>query len=892
MLRTPPRCTPEDAVQSPQHPPKGKLASVTRKMNEIEGLLTVDSPDFVDIRKNFTEYLVRVERLLQACDDSDDAWLESNKTVIDQFRIRVEEFLKLEPQRSRNSGSALASQKSGSVRSRSSKCSTASSTRIRLAERKARLDAEREHLINIQKIEQRELELKHERSKVELAREDLETKLLEQAFNEMDDHSKIASKVSRIKPPTEHRPPTVDATPLQQFLTQQNEISKSILGQRDQASLPKKTLEPFDGVDITKFKIFLHKFELLIESKCKTELEKLTYLEQFTRGQALKLVQSCTTCDPALGYARAKELLISEYGNDFKIANAYLETLSNWPDIESEDKDALLDISTFLVQAKHFLENGPLGSQLNNPKEIMNVVMKLPFKIRERWRVQTLEISKTLQRNVYFDDLVEFVRNEASLVRQPLFGTIVDTAKRKGKVEPYIKSKARVTTSISTTSGNDAKYCELCKKDNHDLSYCIVFKKKSFTDKSDFVRKSGLCFGCLSRGHVSKSCKKPLSCATCQRRHPTIMHNETSASKPGSQSTLTGNGGTGSVQQSRSNLKASSVCETGKLAQRAVSCPIVAARISSRSSSKEMVINVALDPHSSDCWLREDIAKELNMKLLPRSVTLTTMKDKTIMDSNLICGLLVEDVNRMKKTEIPLLFTRHQDSWPFTKDDVPSSADVSPYPYLANVPFDFVDADVGLLIGMNMPGLLKPTSIVDGSWSEPFALCYWLGWTFNGPIARKKKISSCHRLKNKTIEDELEAFFTRDFAGTSIQTSPSVEDNLWLDKVTKSLKSLPGGHYEIGLPFRDEEVKFPSNRGQALSRFFSLKKKFAKNEQFFKDYSAFMQEMIDKTSWSSCLSGRACSRKSGSLCTMPFITTTNPKSELCLTVLSSFREFL
>lgn len=643
MLRTPPGSFLEDAVQSPQHPPKGKLASVTRKMNEIEGMLAVNPPNFAEIRKNFTEYLVRVERLLKACDESDGAWLESNKVAIDQFRIRVEEFLKSEPLRSRNSGSTSESKDSGSVRSRSSKCSTTSSTRIRLAERKARLDAEKEHLINIQKIEQRELELKHERSKAELAREELETKLLERALNEMDDHSEVASNVSQIQPPN------VDANPLQQFLTQQNEISKSILGQRDQASLPKKTLEPFDGVDVTKFKIFLHKFELLIESKCKTELEKQTYLEQFTRGQALKLVQSCATCDPALGYARAKELLICEYGNDFKIANAYLETLSNWPDIESEDKDALLDISTFLMQAKHFLENGPLESQLNNPKEIMNVVMKLPFKIRERWRALTLEISKSSKRNIYFDDLVEFVRNEASLVRQPLFGTIVDKEKRKGKVESSIKSKARVTSSMPTTSSNDAKYCELCKKDNHDLSYCIVFKKKSFAEKSDFVRTSGLCFGCLSRGHVSKSCKKPLSCATCQRRHPTIMHNGTSVSKQSSQSIIAENGGTGSVQHSRSNLKANSVCETGKLSQRAVSCPIVAARISSRSSSKEILINVALDPHSSDCWLREDLAKALNMKLLPRSVTLTTMKDKTTMNSNLVCGLHVEDVNRRKK---------------------------------------------------------------------------------------------------------------------------------------------------------------------------------------------------------------------------------------------------
>ncbi|KAA0201413.1 hypothetical protein HAZT_HAZT003441 [Hyalella azteca] len=106
-------------------------------------------------------------------------------------------------------------------------------------------------------------------------------------------------------------------------------------------------------------------------------------------------------------------------------------------------------------------------------------------------------------------------------------------------------------------------------------------------------------------------------------------------------------------------------------------------------------------------------------------------------------------------------------------DNVPSSADVTPYPYLANVPFDFVDADVGLLIGMNMSGLLKPTSI-EGSWNEPIG----------------------------------------------------------------------GGQPVVG---QGDQKPEDASREQALSRFLlSLKKKFAKNEQFFKDYSAFMQEMMDK----------------------------------------------
>ncbi|KAA0201416.1 hypothetical protein HAZT_HAZT009521 [Hyalella azteca] len=319
-------------------------------------------------------------------------------------------------------------------------------------------------MINIQKIEQeelslkreelslkqKELEFKHARSKAEIDKGNLETILLEQALNEIDGHVELTVHVI----PTGPTPQTHDANQLLHFLSQQNEISRSMLSQRDQASLSKKHLEPFDGTNITKFKMFLYKFELLIESKCNTEVEKLTYLEQFTKGQAFKLVQSCSTCHPSVGYAKAKELLIAEYGNDFKIANAYLETLSDWPEIEPEAKDSLLELSTFLIQCQHFLENGPLGSQLDNPKEMMNLVMKLPFKARERWRIQTLDISKNAQRNVMFSDLVIFVQNEASLVRQPLFGTIVDATRRKNKPETTVKSKTRVTAAVEISSSD------------------------------------------------------------------------------------------------------------------------------------------------------------------------------------------------------------------------------------------------------------------------------------------------------------------------------------------------------------------------------------------------------------------------------------------------------
>ena len=55
----------------------------------------------------------------------------------------------------------------------------------------------------------------------------------------------------------------------------------------------------------------------------------------------------------------------------------------------------------------------------------MSVVMKLPFELRKKWRSKTLETIES-GHPVTFYGLVEFVRKEAKLVNQPLFGSIKD----------------------------------------------------------------------------------------------------------------------------------------------------------------------------------------------------------------------------------------------------------------------------------------------------------------------------------------------------------------------------------------------------------------------------------------------------------------------------------
>ena len=54
------------------------------------------------------------------------------------------------------------------------------------------------------------------------------------------------------------------------------------------------------------------------------------------------------------------------------------------------------------------------------------------------------------------------------------------------------------------------------------------------------------------------------------------------------------------------------------------------------------------------------------------------------------------------------------------------------------------------------------------------------------------------------------------------------------------------GHYELPLPLKDEDIRLPNNQPAAMKHLESLKRKFEKDDQFFKKYNNFTEELMEK----------------------------------------------
>lgn len=275
-------------------------------------------------------------------------WKSKANVDISVFRDQVAYYLqKTFPSKlSQGNSKGLSSEKSSCKSARSNQSSVRSSVhslKVKLAEHRAKRAAEEVYLKNKEELEKKKSQLEKQMSELELQKDkDIENNLKREIDaledESFDTASSMESSINREV-----------SGPFKEVLRQQNEISMMLLRNQEKALLPKNEPKVFDGSDLTQFKGFLKAFQMNIEARCDSDSDKLYYLEKYTDGNPRKLVRSCFSGDTDLGYKQAMELLKKRYGNEFKIGEAYLKEIENWPTIKNDDPKSLEELSVYLT---------------------------------------------------------------------------------------------------------------------------------------------------------------------------------------------------------------------------------------------------------------------------------------------------------------------------------------------------------------------------------------------------------------------------------------------------------------------------------------------------------------------------------------------------------------
>ena len=713
--RTPPKDPIEEDPPTIQYP-KQRLAAVTRKRNEIDAYLKIPKPKYEEVNKLYSEYTEKVINFRSLCaiylqdqklvtERSKEFlafrdWSKEQDTEINEFGERIQYWLSnkektLDQVNVEDSASNIAT--NVSKKTGGSKTSQTSELRLQLMQNKAKRLAEEEALEQKMKLEEEEEKRKIEAAQqtrkyeynlkmIELQKQAAYEKHLERSLEEYEEQSRISSrhKKSIIKSrisfhwnednfpkDTIEKKDAISCKPKCNINSEDKTVADTLLivaQNQVKASLPKNEPRNFDGNDPTKYQSFIQDFKSMIERYCDSDSDKLHYLEKYTSGLPLELVKSCRHRDPTQGYKKALEILDQEFGNERLIASSYLEKLHNWKSIKNEDGKALQEFQIFLMSCNNMMSDYTSLNQLNSPNEIKEMVMKLPYKLRDRWRSRLYQIQQS-NRLENFDDFTNFVREQSALVNLALYGNIADKNERSTSKKGNTESKKKIfSTSVDSTK----LQCVVCKKTNHRIDSCFFFKKKSYDDKKKFIIENKLCFSCLKAGHLSQDCKNPALCDVCKNKHPSIMHRNKEKNKKDEEKQDK------DVKEDKKDSKNNKILEDekakseGSQTQKAFSTlhgdthsrkvhPAVSVKVRIQDSNKVELTYMGIDPYCGEVYMNEELLNKFELKGTPTTVTMTTMhgKDRPTK-TKVVNNLEIMDLDENEYAVVPVVYSKSE----------------------------------------------------------------------------------------------------------------------------------------------------------------------------------------------------------------------------------------
>ena len=570
-------------------------------------------------------------------------------------------------------------------------------------------------------------------------------------------------------------------------------------------NLPELKLRMFDG-DIAGFKPFLQAFDTNIASKTDDEYEKLLYLLQLTKGKVHEIVSTCLHLPSDRCYKEAVKLLNRRFSNNTQTAMSLVDKLVNFHRIRADDVEELDTFSVQLCGAFNALQCIPGGTGVVGPKQLSQMVEKLPPGMVDRWR-RVVDRNEQEERSADLKDLVDFVEQEARIARHPIFGRHA-TSQPKKEIRDGNRSHMRAMAGSLRAGDSDMEprgsqivgehrscdsphigtrvKCGFCGG-HHATDVCRQLSLKTEQEKTDFVMQKGLCFSCLQFGHRSKDCQRRKTCQKCHKRHPTALHRDVTGSPTSSSDLVT----TGHIASSR-------VAGGAKLQSVKVQVKFLGRMTTTRAF---------LDTGSTHSFISRRLVNKLGISPQSKtSVVLSTVNDERKLESSLVTQVQIENLDGEENMELPALYVLEKIH--IAPDDLPSDEDVQLWDHLKEngVSVDEVgkEEEVGLLIGANAAAVMEPLQVVKSQEGGPYAIRTRYGWILGGV----KKTSSKFHVNRISVQEE-----TEDWFGNRADTRKglSVEDVQWCTMMeTGCVKK--DEKYEVKLPFREKKPTLSNNR--------------------------------------------------------------------------------
>ena len=620
-------------------------------------------------------------------------------------------------------------------------------------------------------------------------------------------------------------------------------------------------------------------FEILVNLKSIPDPEKLYYLKRYLAGDAKAAVEGHLMFPTSDAYKAAMHLLEDRYGDPFSIADAFRIKLDNWPKISTRDGTGLRRLSDFLNQCQVAMISNQSLQILNDERENRKILNKLPEWLSHRWVRIVSDWRDQTKTFPPFSKFVQFLAKEAKISCDPSVSLQVLVKGRANELSLKSELGSRMTGRVLATGTQETgkqnstmKSCQLCNKVGHELNECRTFLAMPFEERRNTVKSKNLCFACLRRGHRSRECRSKSTCKRCSGPHPTSLHSEKSPVNKADQSVQT------TTQQADLTVRATTAqgnTSDSFLKPHSKTTTIVPVLVHHISNPQhERLVYAMLDTQSDTSFILNSTREALNAPGTTTTLILSTMSaSEERISTDRINGLRIRGLNEEITIPLPPTYTRS--IMPANRSHIPTPDTTKKWPHLhpiINHLSHELDCEIGLLIGYNCTQALIPREVIPHPDNDgPYGQRTDLGWSVVGVTSPSEVKGDAFGISHRILTKEegskslcqvvmrtsakelftpvyshdpnhepndLIKIFERDFS----ETQDLIFLKLMNEEITKDTK----GHYEMPLPLREDKLPLPDNYEMALTRLRSLERRFDKDFNYRKAYTAVMQNILNK----------------------------------------------
>lgn len=562
-------------------------------------------------------------------------------------------------------------------------------------------------------------------------------------------------------------------------------------------------------------------------------VQKLHYLKLSLVDEPNTLLKHVIVIDD--NYEQAWNILTQRYGNKRMIINSLLQKLFNQKKISTPSAAQIKNLLDTTSQCLSNLKNQELPVESWDQLIIHLVVQRLDVDTHTAWEEESYK--EKADELPTWDELMSFLETKYRSLEMVNPGV-----KRE---QTSVKTKSfHATSTQENTAITRNKSCSMCNAE-HALCHCKDFGKLQPNERSDFIKKSNLCFNCLMPGHTVMKCRNRMSCRRCNRRHHTLLHH-TSGGPSDNVKTHHNQ-----IVEDKANIEyeeePQTTISTHFVSERSMALLATALVRVTDEQGHSTILRALVDQGSQANFVSERAAQLMKAKRSCLKGTITGV------------GSARTTVNHMVHIE---LHSRHDDDFKLAikayvmptrlTSHLPSktiTGNIYTWPHLRELtladPSFYSPGRIDILLGVEVCAKILKPEIINGPPGSPCAQNTSLGWILFGMIQAQpseEHILVMHHELN--LDDMLKTMWEIEIDTKKKLTEDEEKcETIYRETYTRNEE----GRYIVKLPFKVKNPQSPygNTREGAVQRLHHLERRFTKNEDLRKEYAKAINEYCE-----------------------------------------------